>query len=55
MRKNDLIKILQDIKGNPEVMLWNGLVQDCTHISNKVIPFDLVKMNKNYFYLVCSE
>jgi len=35
-------------------MLWNGLVQDCTHISNNVIPFDLVKMNKNYFVKTCE-
>ena len=54
MRKNDLISMLQSIKGNPEVMLWNGFVQDCTHISNKVIPFDLVKMNKNYFMKTCE-
>ncbi|UNY40408.1 hypothetical protein KLEP7_gp71 [Pseudaeromonas phage vB_PpeM_ KLEP7] len=28
MRKNQLIKLLQEIKGNPEVMVWNGLVDD---------------------------
>ena len=28
MRKNQLIKLLQEIKGNPEVMVWNGFVDD---------------------------
>ena len=28
MRKNQLIALLQEIKGNPEVMVWNGLVDD---------------------------
>lgn len=32
MRKNDLIKILESIKGNPEVVLWNGSVGDYQHI-----------------------
>lgn len=32
MKKNDLIKILQNLKGNPEIVLWNGMVQDYMHI-----------------------
>ena len=28
VRKNQLIDLLQSIKGNPEVMVWNGLVDD---------------------------
>jgi hypothetical protein len=28
VRKNQLIDPLQSIKGNPEVMVWNGLVDD---------------------------
>jgi hypothetical protein len=32
LRKNDLIKLLQGIKGNPEVMLWNGYAGDYQHI-----------------------
>ena len=34
MRKNELIKQLQAIEGNPEVMLWNGLVGDFVPIRN---------------------
>lgn len=33
MRKNDLIKYLQSIEGNPEVKLWNGFVQDWMDIT----------------------
>lgn len=28
MKKNDLIKLLEEIKGNPEVVLWNPYVED---------------------------
>ena len=28
MRKNDLIKLLSQIKGNPEINIWNGFVGD---------------------------
>lgn len=28
MRKNELIKLLQNIKGNPEVKLWNPYAED---------------------------
>ena len=48
MRKNDLIKLLQNIKGNPEVLLWNGMVGDYMHI-DKPVKGDLVKMEKKYY------
>ena len=32
MKKNDLIKLLQEIEGNPQVMIWNGFVEDVTNI-----------------------
>lgn len=34
MRKNDLIKKLQSIEGNPEIVLWNGMVGDWMAIGN---------------------
>ena len=43
MRKNDLIKMLQGIKGNPEVMLYNPLVQDWMHFSKQYLDTHLVK------------
>lgn len=48
MRKNDLIKQLQEIKGNPEVALRNGFVSDYMHI-DKPFESDLVKMTKEYW------
>lgn len=36
MRKNDLIKMLESIKGNPEIMFWNGIVGDVVPISSKM-------------------
>lgn len=32
MKKNDLIKLLSELKGNPEVVLWNGFVGDYMNI-----------------------
>jgi RecA-family ATPase len=43
MRKNDLIKLLQELKGNPEVVLWNGYAGDYMHIDKKFIESDLCK------------
>lgn len=52
MRKNDLIKMLQNIKGNPEVLLWNGMVGDWMHI-DKPVESDLVRIDKDYFLETC--
>jgi hypothetical protein len=32
VRKNELIKKLQELKGNPEIMIWNGIVEDFVNI-----------------------
>lgn len=48
MRKNDLIKMLSDIEGNPEIVLWNGYVQDYMKV-DRLVESDLVKMTKDYF------
>ena len=49
MRKNDLIKMLQELEGNPEVMLWNGYVGDYMHISPRLIEGDLVKQTYEHY------
>ena len=43
MRKNDLIKLLHTIEGNPEIVLWNGFVGDYQNISTKLVEGELVK------------
>ena len=47
MRKNDLITYLESIKGNPEVLLWNGFVSDWHSIEPCITK--LTKMDKKYF------
>lgn len=53
MRKDKLIKMLQDIPGNPEVLLWNGMVGDWMDIDNELVPSDLVKQTKEYWLEMC--
>lgn len=49
MRKNQLIEMLQEIPGNPEVMLWNGFVQDVVPIDKSIEHVELVRDGKDYF------
>jgi len=51
MRKNDLIKILQETKGNPEVLFWNGEVGDWMNIS--VSEDELSKQTLEAYLLLC--
>ena len=46
MKKNKLIELLQNIKGNPEVMIYNGFVQDVVHIRNPQID-ELVRLKSS--------
>lgn len=45
MRKNQLIEILKNIKGNPEIMIWNGIVEDVQPIAKEVVECKLYKMS----------
>lgn len=45
MRKNQLIEILKNIKGNPEIMIWNGLVEDVQPIAKEVVECKLYKLS----------
>lgn len=44
MRKNDLIKLLESLKGNPEIVVWNGLVEDVQQIAKELVPVELHKL-----------
>lgn len=48
MRKNDLIELLQSIKGNPEIMFWNGLVGDVVPLTKNIFPIELHKNSLEY-------
>lgn len=44
MRKNDLIKMLQEIPGNPVVVIWNSLVDDYHHPTKpEIVEFRRIK------------
>ena len=53
MRKKDLIKILESIHGNPEIMLWNGIVEDVMHIKN-ITPKLMEKTKFSYYEKGCK-
>jgi hypothetical protein len=43
MRKSDLIKILTELEGNPDIVLWNGMVGDWMDIDKRLIEGTLVR------------
>lgn len=53
MRKNDLIKLLQDLPGNPEIKLWNGLVGDVVDIKQDITQVRLVKQSSDDYIERC--
>lgn len=56
MKKNKLIELLNSIEGNPEIVLWNGLVGDYQDISSNLIDDSLVKRTlKDYLHHVELE
>lgn len=48
MTKNDLIKKLQSIKGNPQIVIWNGHVDDYMPIGD-ISEDVLVKYSREFF------
>jgi hypothetical protein len=55
VKKSKLIEILNSLPGNPDVMLWNGLVGDWMDIGD-ISPGDLVKMTfEHYMEMVRLE
>ena len=43
MRKNKLIELLHKIEGNPDIVLWNGIVGDYQNIDPCFVEGELVK------------
>ena len=50
MKKNDLIKTLQSIKGNPEIVVYNRFVDDYIPISKHTENLVSVKETLNHIY-----
>jgi hypothetical protein len=57
MKKSKLIKLLTELKGDPHVFLWNGLVSDWVDIDPKFIVDQKQKKLKynEYFKIVVYE
>lgn len=49
MKKSELISLLEALPGDPEVILWNGLVEDYAEISPKLEQSFLVRRTLSYF------
>ena len=50
MRKNKLIDILNQIDGNPDILLYNGFVDDFMDFNIRTEPYVLVKHTREFFY-----
>lgn len=48
MYKNDLIEKLINIPGNPEIVLWNGYVEDYHSINQEIVEIEVVKYSRDY-------
>lgn len=48
MTKNELIDILNDMEGNPEIKLWNGLVGDYADVDEEVFCDEFVKESESH-------
>ena len=53
MKKNKLIELLNNIKGNPDIYLWNGMVGEFVDIG-EILPNYLVKMRWEYYLNCCK-
>jgi|AGFT01.1.fsa_nt_gi hypothetical protein len=50
MRKNQLIKMLEEIEGNPEIVIWNGYVDDYMNIEKETFKITLVKETEEFLF-----
>lgn len=48
MKKDKLIALLQSIDGNPDILIWNGLVGDYQDI-DELVEGSLVKQTYNHY------
>jgi hypothetical protein len=53
MKKSKLIEMLNQLEGDPEIKLWNGMVGDWMDISRELVPSDLVKQSLEHWLEMC--
>jgi hypothetical protein len=49
MKKSKLISLLQELDGDPDIILWNGLVCDWVDISPTLIEGNLIKETFDHY------
>jgi hypothetical protein len=49
MKKSKLIELLNAIPGNPDILFWNGLVEDWMDIDKEIIQSKLYKDTLEYY------
>lgn len=47
MKKSKLIKMLQQIEGDPDIAIWNGFAGDYQHIEPTIVPLELRKIKRS--------
>lgn len=53
MKKDKLIDLLNSLEGNPDILLWNGMVGDWMDIDKELIESDLVKETFEHYKESC--
>tara|TARA_R110000782_G_scaffold56421_2_gene118437 strand:- start:76 stop:462 length:387 start_codon:yes stop_codon:yes gene_type:complete len=53
MKKLKLIEMLSNVKGNPEIKLWNGFVHDWVDILPELVQVNLKRMTQEYWLESC--
>jgi hypothetical protein len=48
MKKSELIKKLESIEGDPDILFWNGFVGDYQHLGETLTEVTLYKEDKEY-------
>lgn len=54
MKKNELIEMLQEIEGNPEIAIWNSTVEDFQFLSRTIHQPRVYKLKRNYFEKIAA-
>ena len=56
MKKSKLIELLNNIKGNPDIIFYNGFVEDWQDLSSQLVESRLVKRSlSNWIYYIELE
>ncbi len=54
MKKSQLMELLLQVEGDPEILLWNGIVGDYMDIRPKLTPITLTKLSEPAYQELCE-